>query len=159
MNSYLFSDWKEYIGNILNSQKIVSYCDDKYLLCWKNNILQNEISSNSLNFEDWKLLIDKVIYIQTGYHCDNLPDYDYWGNWNKICVKKEDKEDKEDKKDKEDIINNFEDWKLYIDKEVYNQTGYHCDNLPDYDYWVTWHKMYIKKEEVIEDIINNLKNE
>jgi len=105
MDSYIFSDWKDNVKNLIDNQKKVIYCDDNedYSLYWQNNMSPND------------------------------------------TVKA--------------ITENFEDWKLYIDKEVYIQTGYHCDNLPDYDYWNTWNIKIIRKEKVIEDIVNNLKNE
>lgn len=101
MDSYRFSDWKNNVDNLIDNQKKVVNCDDDgYSLCWQNNMSPNDtVEAITETFEEWKLYIDKEVYILTGYHCDNLPDYDYWNTWNRKHIKKE--------KVIEDIINNF----------------------------------------------------
>ena len=109
MNSYKFSDWKDYVENIIDSQKKVIYCDDDtFSLCWQNNMSPQEtVDTLSLSFTDWKEIINKEVYIQTGYHCNELPDYDYWNTWNSKIVNKE--------KVINDVINKFRKSYLYDD--------------------------------------------
>ena len=91
MNSYKFSDWKEHVDNIIDTQKRIIYCnDDDYSICWQNNMTpEKAVDVLSVNFTDWKKVIDREVYIQTGYHCNEIPDYDYWNAWNNKMVSQE----------------------------------------------------------------------
>ena len=36
-----------------------------------------------MSFQNWKNLVDRIVYKKTKMHCDDLPDEDYWMNWDK----------------------------------------------------------------------------
>lgn len=38
-------------------------------------------TSKNLTFEEWKKNVDKIVYENISKRCDDLPDEDYWVNW------------------------------------------------------------------------------
>ena len=38
-------------------------------------------TSKNLTFEEWKTFVDKIVYENISKRCDDLPDEDYWVNW------------------------------------------------------------------------------
>jgi len=34
-----------------------------------------------MSFQNWKNIVDNIVYNKTKMHCNDLPDEDYWVNW------------------------------------------------------------------------------
>jgi hypothetical protein len=42
----------------------------------------NVESLEKMSFDKWKQLIENIIFAKLNMHCNDLPDEDYWVNWN-----------------------------------------------------------------------------
>ena len=43
----------------------------------------NEYLMDKMTFEAWKENVDQLVFTKLGLHCNDLPDEDYWLNWDK----------------------------------------------------------------------------
>lgn len=48
----------------------------------------------------------------------------------------------------------FESWKQDVDTIVYNKLQIHCNDLPDEDYWMSWHNN-LSAQNMADIVVNN----
>ena len=49
----------------------------------RSGTIFNKELGNNMNFNTWKERVDNLVFKNLSLHCYDLPDEDYWVNWNK----------------------------------------------------------------------------
>lgn len=95
-----FEDWKKNVNDIIFDAinlTLDDLPDEDYYIFWDSNYSSKNVADILLNmytnneskkniyfqtFVEWKKEIDESVMKVIGLHCIDLPDYDYWMEWN-----------------------------------------------------------------------------
>ena len=94
-----------------------------------------------MTYNDWKHIVNKTVFLKTGYSCDDIYDYPYADKYNKFMSPLEVAAEViylfENNKELYYTYNNKYYYKLWKDKVnmiIENKLGKRCDEIDDFNY-------------------------